>query len=121
MTAIASDIVAARRPARIVKREDLAVKADYPGARDNLASPSTGYFDSQSDAMAALNIEGSLTGVARRRFAVRAQDLIILDPVNDGVPTYFLSDLEQQVNADCVLSRIIVDLESETTDMELFG
>lgn len=121
MTAVASDIVAARRSARIVKREDAAVQSSYPGARDNLESPSTGYFDSQTDAMAALNIEGALIGAARRRFAVRAQEVDILDPATDGIPTYHLIDGEQQVDTPCLVSRITVSLESETTDMELFG
>jgi len=121
MSAVAADIVAARRAARIVKREDTATKTSYPGARDNLESPSTGYFDSQSDTMAALNIEGALTGVARRRFAVRAQEMDILDPASDGVPTYHLIDAEQQVDTPCLVSRVVVDLENETTDWELFG
>lgn len=121
MTAVAADIVAARRTARIVKREDAAIKSSYPGARDNLESPSTGYFNSQPDAMAALNIEGGLIGAARRRFAVRAQEMIVLDPAADGVPTYHLTDAEQQVDTPCLVSRITVSLESETTDMELFG
>jgi hypothetical protein len=121
MTAVAADIVAAGRVARIVKREDASIKSSYPGARDNLESPSTGYFDSQSDAMAALNIEGTLTGVARRRFSARVQEMDILDPATDGVPTYHLIDAEQQVDTPCLVSRVVVDLENEATDLELFG
>ena len=121
MPALAGDVQAAVREARVITREDAAVKSAFVGARDRLEEPAPGYFDSAADAAAALDIEAALLGVARRRFGVPVHDVLSFDPATDGVPTFALTDAEQGVAADCLVARVEVDLENDRTNLELFG
>lgn len=118
MPALPADIFAAKRAARIITREDSAVLADYPGARDNQANPSPGFFDDAADASAALVLEAALIGVFRRRFSVEVVDLLTFD---GAPPTFHLTDAEQQVDSDCLVTRYEIDLEQGLTRLELLG
>ena len=108
MVALTGDIGAAIRAAVIVEQSDSAIKARWPGARDTLASPAEGFFDSASDAATVLAARFALIGAFRQRYGIDVDDLIIVDP-------------EQQVDDALLLARIEVDLETETTSMEEFG
>ncbi len=48
------------------------------------------------------------------------QELIWPD-VESGVPTMHLVDGEQRTDLDCLTARIELDLDAETTSLELFG
>lgn len=120
MVALTGDIGAAIRAAVIVEQSDSAIKARWPGARDTLASPAEGFFDSASDAATVLSARFALIGAFRQRYGIDVDDLIIVDPAT-GLPTHRLIDTEQQVDDALLLARIEVDLETETTSMEEFG
>ncbi|MCK0531447.1 hypothetical protein [Sphingobium agri] len=120
MTALPADIALAIRPAAIADASDAATKARFAGARDNLDSPSQGFFDSTADALDVLTTRFSLLGAVRRRFAVEVQDALLIN-IEQGVPNFRLVDDEQFVDGATLCARIEVDLENETTSMVLFG
>lgn len=119
MAALPADATAGQRAALIVKDESTTIKTRYPD-RDQLTSPAEGFFDSADDAATALGQRRSLIGSERRRFAVQVADLVWIDP-ETALPTVQLIDSEQVIDAACLISRVQVDLENETTVMELFG
>ncbi len=116
----ALDISAGTRAAVVVTWSDAAVKALFPSARDGELSPAEGFFDSATDAQACVNARGALIGAFRRRFAVTASELTWLDPVT-GLPAARLIDVEQAVDQVLLVGRVELDLEAETTTVELFG
>jgi hypothetical protein len=120
MTALPADIAAGTREATLSSWQDAAIKARHPGAGDALSPPAEGFFDNAADAQTAANQRGALIGVERRRFAVPAAHLLWPDPVS-GMPCYALIDGEQAVNLTCLAARIEVDLDADTTTLELFG
>lgn len=120
MPALTADISAAIRRARIETFESATIKARYPSARDDSGSPAEGFFDSAANALTAAQARGALLGVERRRFAVRAADIVNLTP-NLGVPTVTLKDAEQGVDGAFLVARIELSLEDETTTFEVFG
>jgi hypothetical protein len=121
MPALPADVAAATRDALLAEWSDGGLHGRYPSARDGLTDPSTGYFDTLADALVAIAARGALIGVdGRRRFSVVVQDLVFVDPTT-GMPCVSLTDAEQSVAATLVLTRIEVDLEAETTTLELFG
>ena len=91
MAAIGSDIALARRHAAIVQQSDASIKARFPNARDGLKSPAVGYFDSATDATAALAVRAALIGPAgttlRRRWQVQVADLVQPD-LSAGLPCW---------------------------------
>ncbi|HUD30411.1 MAG TPA: hypothetical protein VMQ93_16195, partial [Novosphingobium sp.] len=114
MPALASDIIRATRQARVVTREDAAVKAQSPNARDGLQAPEGGYFENGADAKAALALKAKLIGVFRRRFAVSAAEEVWLDPMGPaGIPTARVVDAEQSLNLDALVTSVEVDMETE--------
>lgn len=120
MPADFADIAAATRAASIAIWAGGAIAARYPNARDGSVTPATGFFDAIGDAQAAANTRGTLIGAERRRFAVEVQELIWPD-VENGVPTMRLIDAEQGADLPCLTARIEIDLDAETTSLELFG
>lgn len=120
MPALPADIIRATRRARLVVREDAAIKTAFPRARDQSRAPEPGFFEDRDDAAAVLTIKASLTGTYRRRFVVTVDGLHWPD-LASGVPTYRLVDAELAVDADCMVTRIALDLENELTRMELIG
>lgn len=120
MPALAADIGPALRAARIASIADATVRSRFPAARDGRDDPAEGFFDSEADAVAALEQRSGLIGTVRRRFTVSVQQAILPD-IAAGVPTWRLIDAEQGVDAPCMVSRIEMDLEQEETTVELFG
>ena len=120
MTASTEDIAAGTREATIGSWQDDALHGRYPGARDALTPPAEGFFDVAADAQTAANQRGALIGVERRRFSVPINDVVWFDPVA-GLPTVRLVDALQLVDRSCLIARIEVDLETDTTSLELFG
>lgn len=120
MSALPADIAAAIRDAAIAQWSDTAISGRYSSARDALTDPSTGYFDSLTDAVSAISARGALIGVERRRFSVTVHDVLWLDPTS-AFPTVSLVDTEQGANASFLVTRVEVDLDAETTTLELFG
>lgn len=119
MPATATDATAIQRAARIVKDESSTIKARYPD-RDQLTNPAEGFFDSATDAASCLTQRRALIGTERRRFSVQVAELVWIDP-ETSLPTVQLVDGEQVINAACLIARVQLDLENETTVMELFG
>lgn len=120
MPALPADIAAASREAITESWESAAIKARYPGARDQGSPAGEGFFDEPDDAQACADQRGALLGVERRRFSAPVQDLLWIDPAT-GLPTYRLIDADQQVDAPCIPARFELDLETGETSLELFG
>jgi hypothetical protein len=120
MPALSSDIVAASRDATLATWQSATIKARYAGARDEGSPPGEGFFDDPADAQACADARGALLGTERRRFAVPVEDLLWIDPTT-GLPSYTLVDDDQQVNAACLVARLELNLEDESTSLELFG
>lgn len=120
MAALAEDIARARRRAVIVEQTNSAVQARYPRARDMREEPAPGYFDSTVDCAAALVARADLLGTERKRFLVRVGDMLTHD-LSAGLPCWRLIAAEQGFDAVCLVGRVEVDLENETTGLELFG
>jgi hypothetical protein len=101
------------------------VKAAFPRARDQSLAPEPGLFESRDDAAAVLAIKATLTSTFRRRFVVTVDGLVWPDLPSSseeaGVPTWRLVDAELGVDADCMVTRVAVDLENELTRMEMIG
>lgn len=119
MPALPSDIAAALRPQMVVSAQDAAIKTRFPSARDGSDDPVEGFFDSATDATAALAQRMALLGTVRRRFVVAVNDVVEVTP--GTVPTHRVIDAEQGLDASLLLSRIEVDLEQETTQLEYLG
>jgi hypothetical protein len=120
MAATAADIGAASRDAVTVTWSNPTIAARYPSARDGTTSPAAGYFDASADAQAVIAARGALVGVERRRFAVGVSALVWPN-VSAAIPQARLIDAEQAVSAVHLVSRLELDLETETTTLELFG
>ncbi len=120
MPADANDIAAASRATTVATWSDPVLIGRYPNARDGTVSPANGNFDAIADAQVVATARGALIGTERRRFAVDVQELIWPD-VESGVPTMHLVDGEQRADLDCLTARIELDLDAETTSLELFG
>ncbi|USI71612.1 hypothetical protein [Sphingomonas morindae] len=120
MPALPSDIAAAIRDVAIAQWSAQPVKDRYPSARDGVTDTSEGFFDTLIDALQAIAARGALIGTERRRFSVVVQDLVWLDP-SQGAPTIDLHDAEQGAVTTFVVARIELDLEAETTTLEVFG
>lgn len=119
MPALPSDIAAAIRERVVVSTEDAAIKSRFPSARDNSSDPAEGFFDSPTDAQAAVSQRASLIGATRRRFVVEVADIV--DVAAGAIPTHRIIDAEQGLDASMLLARIEVDLEQDATQMEYFG
>ena len=120
MVAVAQDITAGTREAVVVSWSNAAIKLLFPSARDGIADPSEGFFDSVADAQAAIDQRGALIGAIRRRFKVVVADVLWLDPAA-GMPAATLVDAEQTAIDTFLIGRVEADLETETTTLELFG
>jgi hypothetical protein len=120
MAATAADIGAASRDAVTVTWSSPAIAGCYPAARDGSTAPATGYFDASADAQVVNDARGTLIGVERSRFAVTVSALI-WPSVSASIPQANLIDAEQSVSAVHLVSRLEVDLDAETTTLELFG
>lgn len=118
--ALSADIVAASREAVLATWQSSTIKTRYPGARDEGSPPGEGFFDDPTDAQACVDARGALLGTERRRFTVPVEDLLWIDPTS-GLPTYTLVDSDQGVNAACLVARLELNLEDESTSLELFG
>ncbi len=120
MAALPADIVRATRQARVVTHEDAAVKALFPDARDGSKSADPGYFENASDASAALALKAALNGTFRDRFIVSIADEVWIDPLA-GVPTARVICPELGADLPALVTRVEVDMESETTKLETLG
>lgn len=121
MPADPADIGPAMRDAAVASWSSATIAARYPSqARDGSLTPSEGYFDSIADAQTMANARGALIGTEARRFGVKAGDLV-WPTVSTSVPCFALVDAEQSVNATLIATRIEIDLDAETTTIELFG
>jgi hypothetical protein len=120
MPALPADIIRATRRARIVTREDAAIRARFPSARDQAGAPEPGFFESAADASAVLAIKADLTGTFRRRFAAVTDNVQWIDPT-DCIPAFNLTDAELGFDGPVIVSRWRVDLNIERTEMELIG
>lgn len=121
MPALPEDIAPGIRRARVEAWESAAVKVRYPSARDGSVQPAEGFFDNAADGAAAIAARGAIFGTERRRFTVRAAELIWPDPAAAGIPTITLNDPEQKVNGPMIAARIEINLEDERTAYEVFG
>lgn len=119
MPALPSDIAAAMRQQMVVSSQDATILTRFPSARDGSQDPVEGFFDSASDAATAVGQRMALLGSVRRRFAVAVDDLV--DVPAGTVPTHRVIDAEQGLDAALLVSRVEVDLEQETTQVEYFG
>lgn len=120
MSATPADIARATRAARTVTRTDSAIQSAFAKARDQGDAPQAGYFQSATDAASALDAQAALIGTFRRRFTGQVADGLAVDPLVE-VPTYHLTDAEQDMDDDVILTRIEIDLEDETTMIEVIG
>jgi len=120
MPALPADIGAAIRGASIAQWSDPDIKERYPSARDALTAPSDGYFDTLQDALTAIAARYALIGTERRRFSVVINDLVFIDPTT-ALPTVRLVDGEQVAADRFLVSRVSIDLDAETTTLEIFG
>lgn len=120
MPALPADIVRATRAARIVTRVDTAIQTAFDGARDAAQSPERGFFETAADATTVLNMKAALSGTFRRRFVVSVADEVWIDPLA-GIPTATLIDSESGFSGPALVTRVEVDLENETTSLEVLG
>jgi len=120
MPALVADIQRATRKARIVTLTDSAIQSDYNGARDAIDEPEPGYFESAADASTVLALKQALNGVFKRRYVVEIADEVVVDPLT-AVPTWHLTDSETGAAGNVLLTRIEVDMETETTQAEVLG
>jgi hypothetical protein len=120
MPALADDIAAGTREAVTATWSNPTLHIRYPSARDGSANPAEGFFDAIADAQSAIDARAALIGVERRRFSVKVHDMLWLDPAA-GVPTVTLIDGEQAVSGNFLVARFELDLDAETTTLELFG
>ncbi|OYZ15642.1 MAG: hypothetical protein B7Y35_06120 [Sphingomonadales bacterium 28-64-96] len=116
----AADIARATRPASIITSEDSAVLTRQPGARDGLASPRVGFWDSAADAAAVLTAAAALIGTERRRFQVQVGAVLALD-ASTATPAVQLIDAGLAVNAGGLTARIVIDDDAETTTLEVMA
>ncbi len=100
--------------------EDAAIRATHPDARDTGERPRASFFDDLA-AAAAVNAERAtlLMALPQRMAVVAAEAMTNLD-TDIATPTMRLVDPEQQTDASFLVSRLVLDLESETTSFELF-
>lgn len=119
MPALQADIARGTRDAETVTWSNPTTAARYPNARDGSQAPAVGYFDDPSDAAAVLGHRGALIGAETDRFAVPVADLIWPDLA--ALPCARLVDSEMLVDAVFLDARFEVDLDAETTTLELFG
>lgn len=120
MAADPADILRATRRVQTVTRTDTGLLDHFPLARDGAANPEPGFFETAEDARAALAIKAGLIGVARRRFLLRLAQEFMIDPLV-GVPTATLRDDELAVFDPVLVTRVQLDLENETTMIEVMG
>jgi hypothetical protein len=120
--ATSTDIAAATRPHVVAIWDSATIKARYPTrARDGGESVRTGYCDAIADAQTLVTAQGALIGVERRRFVVKLDGLHWLDPTS-GIPSVTIVDAEQGgLNGVFMVTRCAVDLDDESTLLELFG
>jgi hypothetical protein len=121
MPATAADIAAATRPHVLAEWSSATIKARYPTlARNGGTRLIIGYCDSVADAQTLINGQGALIGVERRRFVVRIDGLVWIDP-SAGVPCATLHDDEAVASVVCLITRYRIELNDETTLLELLG
>jgi len=120
MPATPEDIAAGSRDAKVVSWSDEAVRAAFPNARDGSLEVAEGFFDSAEDAQAVLDQRAALIGaIGRRRLTVDVADITWIDPTS-GAPTASVDDPEQG-GGTMIVTRAEVDIETETTQLEVFG
>ena len=120
MAATAADVARAIRAVTADIQSSGTVLARQPGARDGLAQPRPGYFDTLANATTVNAAAFTLVGTERRRFAVRVADVLELDPTL-VTPTVTLVDAALVVNGAFLVSRIEIDDEAGVTALEVFG
>jgi hypothetical protein len=120
MPALPADIIRATRRARIVTREDAAIRTRFPSAGDQVNAPEPGFFENAADAGTVLGIKAALTGSFRRRFAVSVDEVVWIDPTA-SVPTFTLTDAELGFDSPALTTRWRADLNAETTELEVLG
>lgn len=120
MPALPADIARATRRARLVTREDAAIRTRFASARDQVTAPEPGFFESAADAASVLAIKASLIGAARRRFALIVDGVIWIDP-ETGIPSYRLIDGELGFDGPALVTRWAVSLNEDRTEMEVIG
>jgi hypothetical protein len=124
MPATASDVARATRAATTDVQSDSAVLTRQPGARDGMAAPRRGYWDSAADAATVNAAAFALIGTERRRFGVRVGD--VLEPTggfdcSTTTPAVTLVDAVMAVNAALLVSRLQIDDAAGVTVLEVFG
>lgn len=120
MPALPADIIRATRRARIVTREDTALRTRFPSAGDQATAPEPGFFENAADASAVLAIKAALTGTFRRRFAVIIDTPFWIDPAA-GIPTLSLTDFELGFDGPVLVTRWRGDINQERTEIEVIG
>ena len=120
MPATVADIAAGSREAAVASWASATIAGRYPSARDGSVEPAEGFCDAIADTQALVNTRGALLGTERRRFVVEVGDVLWTD-VTAAIPTATLVDAEQVANVNVLAGRIEIDLEAETTNLELFG
>ncbi|MEQ5789087.1 hypothetical protein J3454_14415 [Erythrobacter sp. NFXS35] len=120
MPALPADIIRATRRARIVTREDAAIKTRFPAARDQATAPEPGFFESAANAATVLALKAVLTGSFRRRFTVAIDEVLWIDPTV-AIPVYHLTDTELGFDGPVLVTRWRVDLNAERTELEVVG
>lgn len=120
MPATAARAAFASRDFRFDTLTSAAIKAAHPDARDQEDQPAVSFFDDIAAATAINAERGALLLALPRRLSVTiAEPLADLD-TSLTTPTTRLVDAELGIDADLLISRLALDLETETTALELF-
>jgi hypothetical protein len=120
MPAIPEDIGPALREAAVATWTDDTVRASFPSSKDGAKDPREGFFDAKADAQAVAEAAAIWQGTYRRRFSAVADGEHWLDP-SLGVPVVKIYDSETAIAGYALCSRIEVDLDTERTNLELYG
>lgn len=123
MPALAADITAATRPNGVTldTQQSTAVQADFPNARDGSLDPSAGFFDSMADAATVNAARFALLSAPRRRFRCEADGILPELASGNVTPTVTAIDSEVAANGPFLVSRVVYDLDSERTQVEIYG
>ena len=124
MAALVSDIVFATRPNGVTldTQSSATIHTRYgASARDNVTSPSKGYFDNASDA-AVVNAERfALVGTERLAFQCVANQLYTNLDASQQTTTVTVVDALHGINRKMLVAAINLNLDDSTTTFQCYG
>ena len=103
--------------------ETSAIKTRYGDLARESDDPVETFFDSETDAQTIANDRQTLLGAERRRFQVRTTGVTEVLAIGFGgdVPLAHYADTDRAVDANMLLSEIVVDLGKSTATLTLWG